>query len=81
MEPADDPATVNRSTHRPLPLLPRGGTQPRTTAPAEIGPRRPSHPRPFEDARQLAGMPSQPRNAPPGTGAAFSGRLEDCRHE
>lgn len=62
MEPADDPATVIRSAHRPLPLLPAEEPKPRTT-PVEMRPRRPSHPRPLQDARQAAGtsLPPPPR--------------------
>lgn len=63
MDLADDPATVIRSAHRPLPLLPRGGTQTPHKTPVEMRPRRPSHPRPLQDARQAAGtlFPSPPR--------------------
>jgi hypothetical protein len=66
MEPVDDPATVIRSTHRPLPLLPAEEPKPRTTTPAEMRPRRPSRPRPLQDARQAAGTLFPPRLDPSG---------------
>ncbi len=67
MEPADDPATVLRPTHRPLPLLPRGGTQtPHNRTRRDALPQAISPPALLQDARLAAGTLFPPRLDPSG---------------
>ncbi len=82
MDPVDDPATVLRSTHRPLPLLPRGGTQtPHNHTRGDAPPQAISPPPYFRTHARRPGHRSHPALTLPVAGVAFSGRPEDCRHE
>ena len=67
MDPADDPATVLRSEHRPLPLLPRGGTQtPHNRTRRDVPPQAISPPPSFRTHVRRPGLRSHPRRDLPG---------------